>query len=147
MSIDQQLWTKRTVKSYVYRESHDEKRLGMDIVFAAPVLAQYTAPGARHGESLVTEFVALKRRWKSETMFVSSSSQRIMNFAYQRIIGLGPAVIPLLLYEMLRAPDHWHWALAAITGEDPVGDDVAGRPVPVADAWVKWGRERGLVGA
>ena len=43
-----------------------------------------------------------------------------MSPSYQRIIGLGSAVVPLLLRELERQPDHWFWALKAITGADPV---------------------------
>lgn len=42
-----------------------------------------------------------------------------MHPAYQRIIGLGPEVAPLLLRELERQPDHWFWALKALTGADP----------------------------
>ncbi len=61
-----------------------------------------------------------------------------MHPAYQRIIGMGPEVVPLLLRELERTRDHWLWALHAITGEDPAkpqdGFEAA------VDAWLDWGR-------
>ena len=63
-----------------------------------------------------------------------------MHPAYQRIIGLGPSAIPLILRELQRQPGHWHWALQALTGEDPAhpGDTVT----QTAQAWLQWGKER-----
>ncbi len=68
-----------------------------------------------------------------------------MHPAYQRIIGLGPAVIPLILADLARQPDHWFWALRALTGEDPVPAEARGRVKAMADAWLQWGRENGYL--
>jgi hypothetical protein len=54
-------------------------------------------------ERLFTELTA---RWRRETQFLSSSSAIATHPAYQRIIGLGPQVIPLILAEMQREPGH-----------------------------------------
>ena len=63
--------------------------------------------------------------------------------AYQRIIGMGWAVVPLLLNELQRQPDHWFWALQAITGEEPArGTETL---QAAAEAWLNWGREPGLL--
>lgn len=66
-----------------------------------------------------------------------------MHSAYQQIIGLGPAVVPLLLAELDREPDHWFWALKAITGADPLPPDGRGRVGEMTQAWLRWGREQG----
>lgn len=106
---------------------------------------RYTAPGERTGHNLVGEFMRLKDQWRAETMYTSSSSDRIMNLSYQQIIGLGPAVLPLLLSEMVKEPDHWHWALRAITGANPVPPETHGKLSEIARAWIGWGRERGIL--
>ncbi len=56
---------------------------------------------------------------------------------------MGQPVLPLILQELERRPDHWFWALHAITGEDPARstDDVDA----ATDAWLNWGRARGYV--
>lgn len=41
----------------------------------------------------------------------------MMHPAYQQIIGMGPAVVPLLLNDLVRTRSHWFWALRAITGK------------------------------
>ncbi len=66
------------------------------------------------------KFESLKKRWKKETMYMSSVQDISNNQQYQSIIKMGWGVIPLILEEMKRKPDHWFWALFMITGEDPV---------------------------
>ena len=89
------------------------------------------------------QFQHLAAEWKAERGSTSSITHLAMHPAYQRIIGLGPAAVPLLLRELDHAPDHWFWALKAITGADPVPDGDRGRIRAMADAWLEWGRENG----
>jgi hypothetical protein len=58
---------------------------------------------------------------------------------------MGPEVVPLILAELDKEPDHWFWALEAITEENPVGDNIAGDMAASAKAWVQWGRNNGLL--
>jgi len=67
--------------------------------------------------------------------------------SYQRIIGMGLAAVPLLLEELSREPDHWFWALEAITEENPVPREAAGNVPLMAKAWVEWGKQHGFVAA
>ena len=90
-------------------------------------------------------FRELADTWREETRFLSSVPDRVMNPAYQRIIGLGPAVVPLLLRDLERQPTHWFWALKAITGEDPVAREDSGAIKKMAEAWLEWGRQRGYL--
>jgi hypothetical protein len=66
-----------------------------------------------------------------------------MHPAYQRIIGLGTAAVPLILAELEKDLDQWFWALKAITGEDPVPPESRGKMREMADAWLNWGRKKG----
>ncbi len=92
------------------------------------------------------QFDALADRWTVETTTESSDFMNvIMHWAYQRIIGLGPRAVPLILARLARTPDHWSWALRAITGENPVPPAAAGDMNAIAQAWLGWGRGRGLV--
>jgi hypothetical protein len=108
----------------------------------------------RNGDEIVVRFSRpdlertfreLADTWRDDTRFLSSVPDRVMHPAYQRIIGLGPAVVPLLLHHLERQPTHWFWALKAITGEDPVAREDAGAIQKMADAWLEWGRQRGYV--
>lgn len=69
---------------------------------------------------LLATFRKLADTWSEETGGLSIIQKKVQHPAYQQIIALGPAAVPLLLRELEREPDHWFWALAAITGENPV---------------------------
>ena len=96
-------------------------------------------------EKVAEHFRLLAERWRSETRFLSSTTDLAMHPAYQRIIGLGPAVIPLILADLAKEPDHWFWALRALTGEDPVSPNDRGNLAAMSEAWLKWGRENGYL--
>lgn len=83
--------------------------------------------------------------WKTRTAHLSVLSQRIMHPSYQRIIGLGRDVLPLIIERLSTHPDHWFWALRSISGEDPVRREDEGRFGAMRDAWIRWGRNRGLI--
>ena len=112
---------------------------------AAPVLAQ--AWGVKPDDELRALFADLKAEWLKATA-VESSAQRIaFDRSYQRIIGLGPHVIPLILEDIAdaqpRLVPHWFWALTMLTGEDQAAGAAT---VPGAAAkWLTWGRAQGLI--
>jgi hypothetical protein len=94
-------------------------------------------------EQFQKEFQDLARHWREERGPTSSTTDMAMCPSYQRIIGLGPAVITLILRELERDPDHWFWALKAITGVDPVAPERRGRLRDMAQDWITWGRQQG----
>lgn len=91
----------------------------------------------------VRSFRRLVRCWKANTAHFSSLTKIVLDPAYQRIIGMGAPAIPLLLAELKSAPDHWFWALSAITGEDPVLPHQRGKLNLMAAAWIEWGKRHG----
>ncbi|MEG3863286.1 hypothetical protein [Microcoleus sp. herbarium12] len=75
---------------------------------------------------------------------LSLVAQKSMHAAYQRIIGMGPAVVPLILRDLEQKPDHWFWALRAITGDNPVAKpEKCDRMKLMTQAWIEWGKEHG----
>lgn len=94
-------------------------------------------------ETIGQKFQALAVTCRSETAHLLSTTQMGVHPAYQEIIGMGPPVIPLLLRELGNMPDHWFWALKAITGVDPVLQSERGRVKKMAEAWLRWGKEEG----
>jgi hypothetical protein len=96
-------------------------------------------------QQLAALFADLTEQWRSETRLLSSTSDIAMHPAYQRTIGLGPQVIPLILAELQKQPDHWFWALKALTGENPVSVAERGRLPAMANAWLEWGRKNGWI--
>ena len=89
------------------------------------------------------EFGRLTAEWKSQSEFLSSPTAIADLPAYQAIINMGQAAVPLILGELRREPDHWFTALKRITGEDPVPADARGDIVRMAEAWLKWGDVHG----
>jgi hypothetical protein len=85
--------------------------------------------------------------WKADARAAASSklSVMVLNQHYQRIIGMGLPVVPHILAELEVRPDHLDRALEAITGENPVPAEAAGKLRQIAQAWVSWGRERRLI--
>lgn len=89
------------------------------------------------------EFQALAEVWRQGTRGAPFVITRVTHWAYQRIIGMGPTALPLILRELDRQTDHWYWALNAITGEDPAEGVVNFEEA--ATRWREWGRRVGLL--
>jgi hypothetical protein len=96
-------------------------------------------------ERLLRAFQQLADAWRAGTRYLSSTTELAMHPAYQRIIGFGPQVIPLILAELAKQPEPWFWALVALTGENPVPAEDRGRVRAMTDAWMNWGRENGWI--
>jgi hypothetical protein len=90
-------------------------------------------------------FRRLAAEWKEQSRYLSNSAQMAMLRPYQRIIGMGMPAVPLILEELRREPDHWFWALEAITEQDPVPPEAKGQVRQMARAWIRWGEEQGLI--
>ncbi len=100
--------------------------------------------GQQVADALIeSKFIRLRNEWKAQRGPESSTQRMAMHPAYQKIIGMGPAVVPLLLRERETDLDSWFWALRAITEEDPVPPEARGDGAAMAGAWLEWGRERG----
>ena len=95
--------------------------------------------------ALATRFRALADQWRLETGPISSSTAIAAHPAYQEIIGMGPAAIPLVLRELQERCDHWFAALRALSGENPVPREFAGRVPKMRELWLEWGREKGYI--
>ncbi len=90
-------------------------------------------------------FETMRKQWRAETRFDSSGSNRVNNPAYFRIIGLGPDVIPIIFRSMRDEPDYWFVALEALTGENPVPDEMAGDLQAMTRVWLQWADQNGYV--
>jgi hypothetical protein len=103
-------------------------------------LAGSTATSLQDLEQRFRELVII---WKRERGPYSSSARLAEHPSYQEIIRMGPVVVPLLLRELERQPDHWFRALHALTGADPVPAPCRGNIAEMADAWLRWGHKQG----
>ena len=94
---------------------------------------------------LETDFQRLATAWRQQTQFTSSITDIVLDPSYQRIIGMGEAAVSLILRELKKAPDHWYWALGSITQENPAQDAPEGDIAAICQAWLEWGKRRGIV--
>ena len=94
------------------------------------------------------EFQQLVEEWRMQRGVSSSITEGVLCSAYQGIIGMGTAAVPLLLRQLEAEgndPDQWFWALRAITRCQPVPEEDFGNFSKMAQSWLKWGRQSGYV--
>ncbi len=94
---------------------------------------------------LAARFERLAAAWREKSKYFSSDHDMAMLPEYQSIIGMGPAAIPLLLRALEERTDHWFWALAAITGENPTSPASRGKVELLRQDWLRWGRAHGYL--
>ncbi len=90
-------------------------------------------------EELKREFKALVNEWHKERGFISSVTEIAMCKSYQRIIGMGKDALPFIIHQLKEEgenPDHWFWALKAITGENAVHPEHRGNMKKMAEDWI-----------
>lgn len=98
----------------------------------------------RNGSFQRQRFQELVRQWKEATLLLSSINDMAMHPAYQQIIGMGKEALPLLIEELRREPDHWFWALQAITGINPVPPEDRGNVARMTQTWLAWAKQQGI---
>ncbi len=94
-------------------------------------------------ERLRPEFLRLSDQWQSETKHLSLVSLKVAHPFYFRIIGMGEAVVPLLLEALRDRPSHWFVALQATANTNPVPN--GSNPLVARDAWLNWGRSKRFI--
>jgi len=92
------------------------------------------------------KFQNLVEEWKNKRGVSSSLTEAAMQPSYQRIIGMGEQVVPMLLKQLSlegNDPDQWFWALQMITDSDPVRPEDKGNFRKMSKAWIEWGEQQG----
>lgn len=86
------------------------------------------------------EFQQLASRWKRETAIYGHLTKIIIHPDYQRIMAMGPQVIPLILQDLSKQSAHWFWALHNLVrpGQDPA--EGLTTMSEARRAWLEWGR-------
>ncbi|MEO1395544.1 MAG: hypothetical protein AAFV90_21790 [Cyanobacteria bacterium J06634_5] len=127
-----------------YKQAKTQKTLhsGLSLQLESPHVNSF-APHIFSATTAERQFNQLAQEWRANTALLSDLSKKSMHPAYQRIIGMGQEVLPLLLKELERRPGHWFWALGAITGANPVKPENRGRMKRMAQDWLEWGRDHG----
>ena len=104
-----------------------------------------SAPVRTDSDELRAEFARLASSWKTGSHRAFDVAQMIEHPDYQRIIELGEQAVPLILEELARETDHWFPALRQLTRTSPVPADSRGNPAQMREAWLRWGRDHGLI--
>jgi hypothetical protein len=99
-----------------------------------------TRSSPRSKELLRGEFLLLVEELQEDCAFASSTTEWADHPAFQRILEMGSAAIPLLI-EVVDEPGEWVVALMKITGEDPAGRDSWGQRSRMAKAWRRWAEQ------
>jgi hypothetical protein len=101
------------------------------------------ASAASSPPTLEETFERLAAIWRAETSYLSSTTAMVNHPAYQEIIKLGPAVVPVILRSLEQRRDWWFWALSALTGASPEEPEDSGRLPRLTASWLRWGRANG----
>jgi hypothetical protein len=101
------------------------------------------APDGSPAETVEQRFRRLEATWMASVGYSSSSTQLRSHPAFQEILSMGEAVVPLMLRDLEERPRLWVWALPHITGTDPVPTTDRGNIAKMSEAWLRWGREKG----
>ena len=94
-------------------------------------------------ETVEEHFRRLEAIWTAATAYLSSYTDIVEHPAFREIIGLGEAVVPLMLRDLAERPRLWVWALPKMTGTDPVPPGDGGNIARMSEAWLRWGRAQG----
>ncbi len=103
---------------------------------------------AQNAKQFHCKFQQLAEEWKKERGAQATVAAMALLPSYQKIIGMGKGAIPLILEQLKSegdSPDHWFWALAAISDENPVPTESRGKILEMSRAWLAWGQEKGHV--
>lgn len=123
-------------------ESEDNKSIARQI---KEFREHYLFPVSRLTEDPFVRFYTLLQQWSNETGNQSLMIHKVMHPSYQKIIGMGAQALPFIFSELQRNPDHWFWALKAITGVDPVSPSNRGKISNMVQDWLEWAKQKGYV--
>lgn len=105
------------------------------------IYEHYYSPTSRY--NYFNEFHDLLATWRNDTRHLSVIREILLHPAYLSIIGMGDKIIPLLLRELEKSPDHLVWALKAITHADIVPSIRQARITDIVHAWLGWAKRTG----
>lgn len=120
--------------SYEPTQPRRIKRSLMAPTIASPAVGVYVA---QKTPDYVSKFYLHLAQWRDETAFLSTLDDKLQNAHFQAILGLGRAILPLIIDELQRHPDFLFLALNSLA---PESDVIAfkGSPSETIEAWLRW---------
>lgn len=89
-------------------------------------------------------FCTLADWWHEATGGMSSPTQIASHVAYQRVIAMGPGVVPLILEDLQARGGDWYVALRCLVVDPPhIGPEIAGDCRMIIATWLEWGHKHG----
>ena len=104
-------------------------------------------PGIQREDPVEEKFIGLVEQLRGETAGFSSPTRITGHPAYLSIVAMEPKprVISLVLMDLRENGGFWYPALRALTNENPVPVSARGQTQLMDEAWLKWGRQHGLI--
>ena len=96
-------------------------------------------------KNLEKAFRSYADKWYAETRRESSLTKITSNINYLKVIELGRPAVPLILKELQSNPAPWFLVLRVLTQNTEIGRGYPGNFEKMAEAWIKWGKERALI--
>ena len=93
----------------------------------------------------ILKFHYLTKKWKEETMIISSVNVIESNPSYLEIIDMGKKVLSLIFQDLKSDPAFWFFALEKLTGCNPIEESHRGFIKLMKEDWLKWGKENGYI--
>lgn len=84
-------------------------------------------------------------KWDRETSFISSTPKKVLHESYQKIMAMGPDVVPFILRDLQQTHRSWFWALRHLTQANPVSPEDQGNIAKMVAAWVAWGKREARI--
>jgi hypothetical protein len=113
----------------------------------APIPSKYTNQADLSGRPIdwiEEKFQILVAWWREGTMYLSSPTESARHPAYQQVIAMGPAVIPLILRDLRDNGGNWYIALRNLVADPPyITAEAASNTQAVISEWLGWGRRHG----
>jgi hypothetical protein len=106
---------------------HVKQLLIIDELVGRALASSVAVQSVKVSDELEQRFLLLASKWQAETGSLSSVTKRVMHPSYQAIVGMGQDVVPILLRDLEMTGRDWFWALSAITQENPIAREDAGR--------------------
>ena len=112
-------------------------------MFMAFLRENTSVPSLKKTKKVRDQFDELFQKWQAETALLSSGTAIVSHTAYTQIIGMGEVVIPFILMQLQKNPQHLFFALYQITGENPIPLSHAGNLEKMTADWLDWGYKKG----
>jgi hypothetical protein len=122
------------------------KDLVASVVFVDAAILD-VASNFRRLPNTTTHVLDIIAKWIEATAFSSSLDETRRDPNYSALKQLGWAAVPGLLTRMSSGTARLQCAelLAEITGADPISDADLGNARRIGEAWINWGRLKGLI--